>query len=164
LIDSNDQFEHGSRVLRIALAGLHLLALSLGMMAVVLRGSALREAPTAGSLRRAFRLDTIWGIAAALWLVTGLWRLLGHVEKPTAYYFDNRWFLVKMGLFILIVLLEIGPMMTLIRWRKAFRGGAAPASFVTQAAGKRFAIIGHIQATLALLMIFAAVAMARGYG
>ena len=151
-------------MLRVILASLHLLALSLGMMAVVLRGGALRESPTMESLRRAFRLDTIWGIAAALWLFTGLWRLFGHTEKPTEYYFHNHWFLVKMALFLLIVLLEIGPMLTLTRWRKAVRSGAAPASFVTPAAGKRIAIVGHIQATLALLMIFAAVSMARGYG
>ncbi|MEO8308472.1 MAG: DUF2214 family protein [Pseudomonadota bacterium] len=151
-------------MLRVTLASLHLLALSLGMLAVVLRGSALREPPTQESMRRAFRLDSIWGIAAALWLFTGLWRLLGHTEKPTSYYFDNHWFLVKMGLFVLIVLLEIRPMLTLIRWRKAIRGGAAPASLVSPSAGKRIAIIGHVQATLAMLMIFAAVAMARGYG
>ena len=150
--------------MRILLAGLHLLALSLGMMAVILRGSALRESPGAEALRRAFRMDTIWGIAAALWVITGLWRVFGHTEKPTAYYFDNHWFLAKMGLFVLIVLLEIGPMLTFMRWRKALRGGANPASFVTPGAGKRIAIIGHVQATLALLMIFAAVAMARGYG
>jgi len=151
-------------MLKIILAGSHLLALSIGMMATVMRGSALREPPTAETLRRAFRMDLFWGIAAGLWLVTGLWRLLGHVEKPTAYYLENHWFLAKMGLFVLIVLLEIGPMLTLMRWRKSLRAGASPASLVTAAAGRRIAIIGHVQATLALLMIFAAVAMARGYG
>jgi putative membrane protein len=150
--------------MRILLAGLHLLALSIGMMAVVLRGTALREAPTMEVLRRAFRMDTIWGIAAALWLFTGLWRLFGHMEKPTAYYLENHLFLLKMLLFLVIVLLEIGPMLTLMRWRKALRSGAQPASFVTPAAGRRIAIIGHVQATLAMLMIFVAVAMARGYG
>jgi putative membrane protein len=151
-------------MLRISLASLHLLALSIGMMATVLRGSALREPPTVESLRRAFRMDTIWGIAAALWLVTGLWRLFGHTEKPTQYYFDNHWFLAKMALFVLIFALEFVPMLTLLRWRRAVRAGAAPASFVLPAAARRVAIIGHVQATLALLMIFAAVAMARGYG
>jgi putative membrane protein len=151
-------------MLKIILAGLHLLALAIGLMATVLRGSALREPPTQQTLRRAFRMDLFWGIAAALWLGTGLWRLFGHVEKPTAYYLDNHWFLAKMSLFVLIVLLEIGPMLMLMRWRMALRGGAAPSSLVTPAAGRRIAIIGHVQATLALLMIFAAVAMARGYG
>ena len=79
-------------MLRISLASLHLLALALGMMATVLRGSALREQTEAG-LRRALRLDTIWGIAAALWMITGLWRLFGGVEKPLAYYLANHWFM-----------------------------------------------------------------------
>jgi putative membrane protein len=151
-------------MLRVVLASLHLLALSLGMMAVVMRGSALREAPTMASLRRAFRMDAIWGIAAALWLFTGLWRLLGHTEKPTDYYFHNHWFLLKMSLFVLILLLEIGPMLTLMQWRKAVRNGAAPATLVTPAAGRRIAIISHIEATLGLAMVVAAAAMARGYG
>jgi putative membrane protein len=151
-------------MLRLALASAHLLALAIGMMATVMRGSALREPPTADSLRRGLRMDVIWGIAAVLWVVTGLWRLFGATEKPTAYYMANAWFHAKMGLFVLIVLLEIWPMLTLMRWRKLARGGAAPASFMTQAIGKRIAIIGHVQATLALIMIVAAVAMARGYG
>jgi len=150
--------------MRILLAGLHLLALSLGMMAVVLRGSALKESPTVASLRRAVRMDNIWGIAAVLWLITGLWRLFGQTEKPTAYYYDNQWFLLKMGLFVLIVLLEIGPMLTLLRLRKGLRSGAAPDTLVAPGVGRRIALIGHIQATLGLAMIFAAVAMARGYG
>lgn len=151
-------------MLRITLASLHLLALSLGLMATVLRGSALRESPTVQSLRRAFRMDMVWGVAAALWIITGLWRLFGHTEKPTDFYFANHLFLAKMGLFLLIFVLELGPMLTLQRWRNALRRGAAPADLVTPAAGRRIAIIGHVQATLALLMIFLAVAMARGYG
>ena len=151
-------------MLRITLASLHLLALSLGMLATVLRGSALRDAPSVDALRRALRMDAIWGIAAALWLVTGLWRLLGETEKPMGYYFENHWFLAKMGLFVLIFVLEIGPMMTVMRWRKALRAGASPDSLVTPSAARRIALVGHLQATLALLMIFAAASMARGYG
>jgi putative membrane protein len=151
-------------MLRITLASLHLLALAIGMMATVLRGSALREAPGVQALRRAFRMDAIWGIAAGLWLATGLWRLLGHTEKPTTYYYENHWFLLKMSLFVLIVALEFSPMLTLSRWRRALRSGAEPGDFVTPAAARRIAVIGHVQATLVLAMIFAAVAMARGYG
>lgn len=150
-------------MLRITLASAHLLALAIGMMAVVMRGSALKEPPGIASLRRGLRMDAIWGIAAVLWVVTGLWRLFGETEKPSAYYFANMWFHAKMGLFVLIVALEISPMLTLTRWRKLLRSGADPASFMTQAVGKRIAIIGHVQATLALAMIVAATAMARGF-
>jgi len=151
-------------MLRIALASAHLLALGIGMMATVLRGSALREPPSVAAFRRAVRMDTLWGIAAALWLATGLWRLFGATEKATAYYYENTWFHTKMGLFVLIVLLELYPMMTLMRWRKLARGGATPESFVLSATGRRIALIGHVQATLVLVMIVAATAMARGYG
>jgi putative membrane protein len=151
-------------MLRVTLAALHLLALGLGLMAVVMRGSALRESPTVQSLRRALRMDAFWGAAAALWLVTGLWRLFGATEKPTGYYFENHWFLAKMTLFVLIVALEIVPMLAMIRWRKALARGEAPESFVAAPAARRIAAIGHVQALLAVLMVFAAAAMARGYG
>ncbi|MEO6367452.1 MAG: DUF2214 family protein [Steroidobacteraceae bacterium] len=150
-------------MLRITLASLHLLALALGLVATVLRGSALRETFTPSSLKRALRLDAIWGIAAALWIVTGLWRLFGATEKPPIYYVENHWFMAKMACFLLIFLLEIGPMVTLMRARAALRQGLDAAAIVVPAA-RRIALIGHLQATIALAMVFMAVAMARGFG
>lgn len=38
-------------------------------------------------------------LAAALWLGTGLWRLLARIEKNTSYYFHNHAFLGKMAFF-----------------------------------------------------------------
>lgn len=151
-------------MLRITLAGLHLLALAIGMMAVVMRGSLLKGAPSVESLRRAFRMDTFWGVAAALWLGTGLWRLLGHTEKATAYYWANHLFIAKMLLFVAVFALEMLPMLTLLRWRRKLQAGESPAAFVTPAEARRVALFGHLEATLLLAMIFLAVAMARGYG
>jgi putative membrane protein len=151
-------------MLRLALAGLHLIALGLGLGAVIARGTALREAPTASALRRAFRADAMWGIAAALWITTGLWRWLGATEKATGYYLANHYFLGKMGFLTLILILELVPMVTLIRWRRALASGQ-PAEAVHQGApAKRIAIISHVQALLVVLMVFFAAAMARGYG
>lgn len=152
------------RMLRIALAGLHLLALAIGLMAVVLRGSLLKGTVTSETLRRAFRMDTFWGVAAALWLVTGLWRLLGHTEKATAYYWSNHLFLTKMVLFVAVFALEMLPLLTMLRWRRRLQAGEPPAAFVAPAEARRVALFGHIEATLLLVMIFLAVAMARGYG
>lgn len=150
-------------MLRLSLAGLHLVALSLGLMAVVMRGSALKDPYSPTSLKRALLMDNIWGIAAALWIITGLWRFFGGTEKPTAYYLSNHLFLAKMACFALIFALEISPMVTLMRTRLAMRRGMDPASVIAPAA-RRIAVAGHVQATLALIMIFLAVAMARGYG
>src|SRR5574338_1385368 len=150
--------------LRLILAGLHLLALGLGLGAVISRGTALRESPSNATLRRAFRADTTWGIAAALWLATGLWRLLEGIDKPTAYYLANPVFHTKMGLFILVVVLELWPMITLIRWRRAFRTGESAERLMGRDTGRRIAILSHIEALLVVAMIFVAVALARGVG
>ncbi len=148
-------------MLRIALAAIHLIALGLGLGAVIARGTALREGSSA--LRRAFRADTTWGIAAALWLSTGLWRLFAETEKTTTYYMGNSLFMAKMGLFLLILLLELWPMITFIRWRRALRRRSAE-SVVDQGAARRIALISHLQALLIVLMVFVASAMARGLG
>jgi putative membrane protein len=151
-------------MLRVVLAGLHLLALGVGLFAVVYRGSALREAITESSLKRAFKFDTLWGIAAGLWIVTGLWRFLGSIEKPMAYYEQNSLFRLKMGALVLILILEIWPMITLIRWRIQLKKGTAITTIATTATAQRIAIICHVQALLIVIMVFAAVGMARGFG
>ena len=151
-------------MLRLTLAAVHLVALGLGLGAVLARGTALREVHAPGSLRRAFKADAMWGIAFGLWLVTGLWRLFGETEKSIGYYMMNHAFFAKMGFLLVILALEIGPMITLIRWRKAIGAGQAPETVANPAAARRIAMFSHIQAALVVLMVFAAVAMARGYG
>ena len=151
-------------MLRLVLAWLHLVALGLGLGAVIARGSALRDAPDPLAMRRAFIFDAVWGIAALLWLVTGIWRLFGQTEKSFAYYMTNHAFLAKMGFFALILALEIWPMVVLMRWRTAFMRGVAGPSTVDPATARRIATISHVEALIVVLMVFAAVAMARGYG
>ena len=157
-------------MLRLTLAWLHLLALGIGFWAVFARGRELREAvgelPATNALRRAFLADAHWGAAAALWLVTGLWRYLGATEKATSYYNSNHVFLTKMTLFVIVVALEIGPMITLIRWRAAVgrSGAAGTGDAIDPARARRIATISYVQGAIVALMAFTAVAMARGYG
>jgi putative membrane protein len=107
-----------------------------------------------------FRADALWGAAAALWISTGLWRLLAGLEKPTGYYMQNHIFLTKMGLLLVILVLEILPMVTLIRWRRSFAAGQT----IDTRAGPRLGRISFAQAGLVVLMVLAATAMARGMG
>jgi len=65
------------------LAGLHLLALGVGLGAVWVRGRALSSRLDERGLHSVFRADMWWGIAAFLWIGTGLWRLLAGIEKDT---------------------------------------------------------------------------------
>jgi putative membrane protein len=151
-------------MLRIALASLHLLSLGIGLGAVVSRSAALRSRPLdRAAIRRAFTSDGWWGAAAALWLATGLWRLLAGTEKATSYYVHNALFMAKMACFILIFVLELWPMLTLIRWRGAARRGGSGWR-PNESTAHRIAAIGYLQAAIVIAMVFLATAMARGYG
>jgi putative membrane protein len=146
--------------LRWLLASLHLLALGIGLGAIVGRGLALRSRLDRQGLRWVFLADSAWGVAALLWMVTGVWRLLAGLEKTTAYYFTNHAFLTKMALFAIIFGLEVWPMMTLIAWRRRIARGETPDT----RAATLLARISFWQAGLVVLMVFLATAMARGYG
>ncbi len=142
------------------LAALHLLALGIGLGAVIMRAQGLSSSLDTDELRRVFWADTMWGVAALLWIATGLYRAFGGIEKGTTYYLHNWAFALKMGLLILILILEVRPMTTLIRWR--IQTGRSQALDTAPARG--MAAISWIQAGLVVLMVFAASAMARGIG
>ncbi len=148
--------------IRIVLAALHLLALGIGLGAVYTRARSLGARPLdIGAVRRAFAADTWWGVAAALWISTGLWRVLAGMEKPRGYYFQNHVFYMKMGFLVLVLIMEIRPMITLIGWRKqANRDTWMPDETIA----RRISTISYVQAALVIAMIVAAVAMARGAG
>jgi len=65
-----------------------------------------------------------------------------------------------MGLLTAILILELGPMITLMRWRRQVARGEVPDT----RAASRFGRISFVQATLVVLMVLAATAMARGFG
>lgn len=146
--------------LRWLLASFHLLALGIGLGAVWIRGRALKAPLDLGGLPRVFLADSVWGIAALLWISTGLWRFLGGVEKGTQYYLHNHIFLTKMALLILVLLLEVRPMLTLIQWRQRVARGQP----LDTRKAPLLARISFVQAVLVVLMVFAATAMARGIG
>jgi putative membrane protein len=139
-------------------AALHYLALAIGLPAVFLRGRALNGPLDDAGLRRLFAADSMWGVAAALWVATGLLRAFGGLEKGSAFYLGSPLFYLKMALFLAIVALEVWPMLTFIRWRQARRRGARVDTSPARALFK----VNHIQLALALVMVFVASAMARG--
>jgi putative membrane protein len=147
-------------ITRLLLAGLHLLGLGIGLGAVWARGRALTSRLDAEGLRSVFRADNFWGVAAALWIGTGLWRILAGPEKDTGYYFHNHIFLGKMALFAIILALEIRPMITLIAWRRRVARGEQPDT----RAAPLLARLSFAQAGIVVLVVFLAAAMARGYG
>jgi putative membrane protein len=102
--------------------------------------------------------DNVWGLSALVLLVTGGMRAFAGYEKGSDYYLHQPLFHLKMTLFVLILLLEIAPMIALIKWRMALGKGAA----IDSSRAGRFARISHLEALLLMLMVVAATGMARG--
>lgn len=141
------------------MAAVHLLALVLGFWAVLVRGTNFRRlAVGAGEVRSVLSADNLWGICALILLVSGGMRAFGGFEKGTDYYLQQPLFHLKMTLFVLILLLEVAPMVTLIKWRVALARGTT----IDTGRAKLFARISHVEALLVLLMVIAATGMARG--
>ena len=145
------------------LSALHVLALPLGFTSLFLRGMRLRElrhsrgdAATRAAL---FSADNVWGIAALLWIVTGLTRAFAGFEKTPDFYLRNGFFWVKMGLFFVVFALEIQPMVTFIRWRIAKDRAA---ELVGKAPLDRLIALNDVETVLVLVIPFAAALTARG--
>jgi putative membrane protein len=147
-------------ILAAVVSALHVLALALGLPSVYFRGRALRGRLDADGLKRLFLADSVWGLAAGLWLVTGLLRAFGGLEKGTEFYLASTLFWTKMGLFALILGLEIWPMTTFIRWRIALGRGGRPDT----SAARGLYLVNHVEIALVVLMVFVAAFMARGFG
>lgn len=139
------------------LSALHTLALGIGLGAVFARGRALKGEI---DLDRLFRADNWWGVAALLWLSTGLLRAFGGFEKGTSWYLSNPLFHLKLTMFALIFLLELWPMVTFIRWRIARRKGQS----LNLALAPGLRAVNQIELVLVVLIPFVAALMARGIG
>jgi putative membrane protein len=111
------------------------------------------------TLSSLFAADSLWGVAAGLWIVTGLTRAFGHVERDPEFYLRNGFFYVKMALFVSVVALEIVPMVTFIRWRIARRKGGTP---WVGAPIERLVRINDIEVGAVVVIVFVAALMARG--
>ena len=147
-------------MLSAVVSSLHLLALAIGLPAVFLRGRALKGPLDADGLRRLLAADNVWGIAALLWIVTGLLRAFAGLEKGADFYLHSPLFWTKMALFLVVLLLEIRPMITFIRWRiKLGRGEAIDTS-----AAPALYTHNHIELAIVVVMVFMASLMARGVG
>jgi uncharacterized membrane protein len=146
---------------RVLLAWLHLLPLAVGPAGLWTRARALRNSlrdpEDHGALRRAFVGNAWWSVAAVVWLVTGIWRLVGGTDKSTSYYFTNRAFYLKMALVLIVVALEAWPAKTLFHWRTK-RTPPNPRDV------GRIEVISYVQCALVVVIVAAAVSMARDYG
>jgi len=111
-------------------------------------------------VRRLGRLDLIYGISAAVVLLTGLARIYFGV-KGSAWYWTHPLLHLKLTLFAVIGGLSIAPTRSFIRWRRTLdAGGGLP----SPEAVRRTRRLIMWQAHLLPLIPLAAVFLARGFG
>lgn len=151
-------------ILTIATAAAHYLTLAIGFTALTLRGQALKALIpetqiVPEKLSKVFLYDNLYGIAALFWIITGLLRAFGGLEKGTAYYMQSQFFWIKMLLFLGVFLLEIKPMMTFIKWRLQIRKNEPLSSADFKGLARRNTAELH----LLVLIVIAASTMARGF-
>jgi putative membrane protein len=144
--------------LRYFISTIHILTFGLGVASIWMRASALRRLKDESGLNDVFFADNLWALAAFLWLLTGLWRAFGGLEKGGDYYLGSAAFLVKMVLFVLVFALELRPMMTLIKWRSRQRK-KEPIDISVAASLAR---TSYIELLLLVPIVMMATAMARG--
>lgn len=104
--------------------------------------------------RQLARLDSAYGLSAALVFLTGLTLWLG-VGKPAEFYSENIVFMVKFSAFIVIGLVSVIPTVFLLKQRKTSKWSTMPPWLVFT---KRFELIALV------LLPALAVPMARGVG
>jgi putative membrane protein len=137
-------------------SSLHILAFGMGLGSVFMRGIYLRRIQGDG-IQRMFMADNVWGLAALLWIATGLLRAFAGLEKGTHFYLESTLFWVKMGLFVLLFSIELFPMITFIRWRIQLGRGER----VDTSRAAVFARINDLEIFLVLAILVTATFMAR---
>ncbi len=144
-------------VIGAVLSAVHVLTLALGLGAVFMRGRALARPLDEAGWARLLAADNAWGVAAGLWIASGLGRVFFGGKEPS-FYWRNGFFWVKLALFGLVFALELAPMTTFIRARSARRRGTAPPRFSVES----YRRINMAEIGLLVAIVFAAAFMARG--
>ena len=144
-------------VLSALLSAIHILALGLGLGSVLQRGRALAGPLDEPGWRRLLAADNAWGAAAFLWIASGVARVFLGGKEP-GFYWYNGFFWIKMALFAAVFLLELTPMIALIRVRSARRRHEALPPFPIESIRR----INSAELVLVITIVFVAAFMARG--
>lgn len=147
-------------MLAVLASALHLLGLSLGFSATIARDRAMRAPFDDAQRDRLLVADNWAGIAALLWVGTGLWRWLGGLDRPTEWYTHHPAFHLKLALFVCAWACEMWPMVTFIGWRIRLAKGLP----IETRHVPKLRILNRIELGIIVCMVFVAAAMARGVG
>jgi putative membrane protein len=141
-----------SPLLPAVVSALHVGGIALSFASVFLRArGALR-----GAVDDVLAADNAWGIAAIVVVGSGVARAFLGLEKGSNFYLHNASFFAKMIALGVLSLLELWPMVTLLRARFS----SLDVTTALPAIGR----ISQVQLALLIFMLCVAPLMARGVG
>ena len=136
-------------------SALHVLGVAMALAGITWRARALWR----DDLSAALSADNLWGLSALVMLGSGLIRLF-YFDKPVEWYLMSPLFHAKMGVLVLVLLLELWPMASLVMLR--VRRARGDSGGLSRRIG--LAWVSTIEVVLVVLMPFLAAMMARGVG
>ena len=139
----------------------HFLAFFALTAAIVVKLTLVSDGLTIETAKRIRRADRAAGLSALAVLVFGFLRVF-HYEKGSDYYFDNSFFLLKLGLFFAAALASIYPTLQYAGWRQALDENQAPA--VSAETALRIRRVLHWELIALAGVMLCASLMAKGYG
>ena len=139
----------------------HFIAFFGLVSALILQIALVKPSPDLETAKRIQRFDRIYGMTAVLILVFGFLRVF-YFEKGADFYFSNTFFLIKLGVFVLVGLMTIFPTLTYLRWNKEIKQGVAPTFSASDSAILRRFL--HCQLIGICIVLFCASMMAKGFG
>lgn len=145
----------------IAIPYLHIIAIMFLMGSLITEHLILKPVMTREQIKSLVAVDTVYGLSAAVVLITGLLRWFVY-GRGSAYYLGNPLFHTKLTLFVIVALLSIFPTIQFLKWRKQVKAGIDPAIGVRQVKGLLMYI--RIEMLILALIPLLAVMIARGYG
>jgi putative membrane protein len=147
--------------LEAILAAAHFLAILTAVVFVTSETAICRaDWFNAKVVRRLVTVDRIYLIGLAAVLVTGLARIFWGV-KGSGYYGGNWLMHLKLGLFVVVVLLAIRPARAYRRWQRELdASGALPPPAQIDAMRKQAFLAAHVIALIPIVAAF----LARGFG
>lgn len=137
----------------------HFLAFFALSATLVVQLVLLAETISIERAKRIRRASMIYLLSALMIFIFGGLRVY-YFAKGADYYYGNIFFSIKLGVFLLIILLHIIPALRFHSWGSALSRGQAPALSVQQA--KQLRLILHAELTGIVIILLSAALMAHG--
>jgi putative membrane protein len=151
----------GPPIIAALFSWLHLLAFGVAAGLLVTEHWLCRRMPDRTQARLLGTVDLGYQLALIASLATGLARALYYGQDVT-YYVANQLFWLKITIFLVIVLVAVGPTLQYIRWNREARSAPTFAPLTREVERVRASIA--LGLGLWLILPLLAILVARGYG